>query len=257
MRKVYLLPNSFTAASMFCGTFACFEIYDGNPQHACWLIIAASVLDVMDGAIARLTRSASSFGLHFDSLADLVSFGVAPGMLAYTAFSPTYTMLASAVCSLFAVCAALRLARFNVQALREERKSFRGLPTPAAALAVVSLMWILLVNRGLSEAVPIEKILPPVLVVLAYLMVSKVPFYGLKSLPIVESQPFEILVTMVVIGCLIVMLKSHLDLLVFVVSWSYVLISVGFWLRNPLLGASPAAARKTGPTAPSPAPEDR
>jgi CDP-diacylglycerol--serine O-phosphatidyltransferase len=253
MRKVYILPNAFTAASMFCGVFACFEIFDANPQHAevnpqlaIWLIFAAAFLDVLDGAIARLTRSASAFGIHFDSIADVVSFGVAPALLVYSSFDVASSMLAAAVSSLYAVCGALRLARFNVQATREERKSFVGLPVPAAALAVVSLVWIFQANPSLHAFIQIDKVLPPAMVVLAYLMVSKIPFHGPKSLPIAERQPFEILVTLVVIGCLFVMLKRHLDALSFILAWGYILTSLGFSLR-PARGEDASARTTSAP----------
>src|SRR5688572_12213728 len=87
MRKVYVLPNLFTAASLFCGMLAIIEVCkapeDFNVNEACWLIVTSAILDVFDGAVARLTRTQSSFGLHFDSLSDLVAFGVAPAVLAY------------------------------------------------------------------------------------------------------------------------------------------------------------------------------
>lgn len=236
MRKVYILPNLFTAASLFCGMLAIFEVYsvNGNTQQACLLILLASLLDVADGAIARLTRSTSAFGLNFDSLSDLVAFGVAPSLLAFDAFGPVYPHLAAAVCGLYTVCGALRLARFNVQATREERKSFSGLPIPGAALAVISVVWLFDANPSignwlaqfnpeLAEKSPLAPILPPVLVVIAYLMVSKVPFYGFKSINFAGHQPFEILVTVVVIACLIFLLKDHLDVVLAVVAWVYIL----------------------------------
>ena len=231
MRKVFILPNLFTAASLFCGMLAIFEIINNttdDPQQAteqaCLLILLSALLDVADGAIARLTRSTSAFGLNFDSLSDLVAFGAAPAILAYNAFWDTYPRLAVAVCSLYTICGALRLARFNVQATREEKKSFSGLPIPGAAMAVISVIWVYKnPNLLIAGVLPLAIILPPVLVVIAYLMVSQVPFYGFKSFNLAGRQPFEILVTIVVIACLLYLLKTHLDIVLALVSWTYVI----------------------------------
>lgn len=244
MRKVYILPNLFTAGSLFCGMLAILKILSGapnGPSEACALIIYSSLLDVADGAVARLTRTTSAFGLNFDSLSDLVAFGVAPAVLAYDAFGEAYPHLAAAVCSLFAICGALRLARFNVQATREEKKSFSGLPIPGAALAIVSIVWVSVSNPQLKAWLiqtlpnlknnnPLGPILPPALVIIAYLMVSNVPFYGFKSMHLGRRQPFDILVTIIVVVALLYMLKDYLDIVLFVVIWSYISISLVYGL---------------------------
>ena len=222
MRKVYILPNLFTAGSLFCGMLAILEIYHGNMLQACWYILISAVLDLMDGTVARVTRTTSAFGLYFDSLSDMVAFGVAPAMLAYEVVWKSYPLLAGAVCSLYVVCGALRLARFNVQAAREESKAFLGIPIPGAALAAVSILWLSETEPALAFIVPLEQIFPPIMVVLAYLMVSKVPYFGIKSLNLVGRQPFEILVTIVVVVCLLFMLKEHLIIVGTVMVWFYV-----------------------------------
>ena len=127
LRKVYLLPNLLTAMNMFLGVLAIYGVLDERVTWSCWLIVLAGVLDTMDGAVARLTRSQSDFGLQFDSLSDLISFGVAPSLLAYDAIQDLRTdtdhhRLAMGICALFAVCGALRLARYNVQARGPERR---------------------------------------------------------------------------------------------------------------------------------------
>lgn len=245
MRKVYILPNLFTAGSLFCGMLAIFKVFSSDAPdvtaEACGLILLSSFLDVADGAIARLTRSTSAFGLNFDSLSDLVAFGVAPAVLAYGEFGSTYPHLAAAVCSLFAICGALRLARFNVQATREEKKSFSGLPIPAAAMAIVSIIWVMAANYEfkmwlvqnvphLKDANPLGALLPPALVIIAYLMVSNVPFYGFKSIHLVGRQQFEILPTLVVIGFILYVLKDYFNIVLLVVVWSYVVGSLIYGL---------------------------
>ncbi|MCE5229108.1 CDP-diacylglycerol--serine O-phosphatidyltransferase [bacterium] len=238
MRKIYILPNMFTSASLFCGMWAIFTIYNNNGspnpgaiQEACWLIVFSAFLDVMDGFIARLTRTQSFFGLNLDSLSDLVAFGVAPALMAYDVISDTVPQVAAiTVCAFYVICGALRLARFNVQATREESKTFLGLPIPGAALALISIVWVF-------DTIPLEqylevvhlnldKILTPLVVVLGSLMVSKVPYVGFKSFNLAHRQPFEILVTIVIVGSLLFMMKQNLNILLMVGIWSYIVIGL-------------------------------
>lgn len=226
MRKVYILPNLFTAGSLFSGMLAIFSVYNTEVEQACWLILLSALLDVADGAVARLTRTQSAFGMHFDSLSDAVAFGAAPAIIAYHAFSGLNPHMAAAVCGLYAVFGALRLARFNVQATREEKKTFTGLPIPGAALTVISLVWFFEINKGIAASLPLGLLLPPALLFISYMMVSKVPFYGFKSIPLAGRAPFELLVTSVVIACLLFTLKQHLDVVLLVTSWGYVAASI-------------------------------
>ncbi len=265
MRRIYILPNLFTAAALLAGLLAIFEVLHpggGDLFWACQLVLVAAMFDMIDGLIARLTRTESSFGLQFDSLADVVSFGVAPALLLYSAIHPTFPLLAKATCALYVICAALRLARFNVQAGREERRAFLGLPSPAAAGVAVSLFWAL-AARGESAAFIIpERLLPPILVVLAYLMVSKFPYLGLKSLPLSKRQPFEILVSIVVVLSLLIALKQHIDLLLLTGFGLYAASGPALWLRRMARrgagtaieerGAGSEATRSSAETARSP-----
>jgi CDP-diacylglycerol--serine O-phosphatidyltransferase len=241
MRKVYILPNLFTAASLFCGMLAIIEVLnaaeDVNVTQACWLIVASAILDVFDGAVARLTRTQSTFGLHFDSLSDLVAFGVAPAVLAYGTSRDADPRLLATVCSLFAVFGALRLARFNVQALKEEKKTFTGLPIPGAALAITSLVWFFEVNPRVPAwlielGVPYGIIVPVALIVVAFLMVSNLPFFGFKSVSLAKRQPFEILVIVVMVAGMLYMLRAHLGTVLFVGMWTYLLVSLAYGLTH-------------------------
>jgi CDP-diacylglycerol--serine O-phosphatidyltransferase len=245
MRKIYILPNLITSGSLFCGMLAIFETFgaNGDPRNACWLIVLAAILDVFDGAIARLTKSASAFGMHLDSLADLVAFGVAPALMAYHAYGEDTPRLAPTVCSLYALCGALRLARFNVQAAREERKSFLGLPIPGAALGVTGMVWVLSVSPDTSNAVIFARVCPPVMVVLAYLMVSNFTYFSFKQVSLVNREPFEILVTTVMIALTLFMLKQHLDIVLAVGAWGYIGVGAALAIRQRLpiiLGRAPA-----------------
>ena len=148
MKKIYLLPNLFTTASLFCGLLAILNVFDVATsarlatyryELSCWLILASAILDMLDGWVARMTHTESSFGVQYDSLADLVAFGVAPAILIYTRISEIDNpLVAEVITPVFAICGALRLARFNVQKSTTEKLSFTGLPIPAAAGTVVS-----------------------------------------------------------------------------------------------------------------------
>ncbi len=267
MRKVFILPNLFTSASLFCGMWAIFLVYGNNAtnagaatppvdhiQDACWLILISAVLDVLDGFIARLTHTQSFFGLNLDSLADLVAFGVAPALLAYdTIWDVVPQPAAITVCAFYVICGALRLARYNVQATREESKTFLGLPIPGGALAVVSLVWVFNDVRWLDDV--LERVslsggilLTPLMVVIGSLMVSKVSYVGLKSFKLANRQPFEILVTIVVVASLLFMMKQHLNVLLLAGIWSYIAIGlVGTLLHRrqpkPAVGTTDPHAR--------------
>ena len=227
LRKVYILPNLFTAGSLFSGMLAILHVFAGDPENiraACWLILLSAFLDLADGFIARLTRTQSSFGLQLDSLTDLVAFGVAPALLAFDAIQGRVPSVAAiTACSFFVICGALRLARFNVQAAREESRAFLGLPIPAAGLAVMAIVWNFVQMPFLDEYLRIELFLAPLLVLLAALMVSKVPYLGFKSINLADRQPFEILVSVVVVGILIFLLIEHLSLVLLAVIWIYIL----------------------------------
>ena len=151
LRKgVYLFPSLFTAGNLICGFFSIISTFNGDYVRATYFIILANVLDGLDGYAARLTRSTSQFGVEFDSLADVVSFGVAPAVLVYFwALIPWGTWGWLAACT-FVVCGALRLSRFNVQSTGPAKGYFVGLPIPAAAemIASIVLMYYFLGGEG-------------------------------------------------------------------------------------------------------------
>ena len=180
-KGVYLLPNLITSASLFGGFYAIIASLDGNFEYAAIAIIISGILDGLDGRIARLTGSSSKFGVEYDSLADLIAFGLAPGVLIFTwALRPfgRYGWLAA---FLFVVCGALRLARFNVQITTIESKRFNGLPVPAAAALICStVLMFFYIGRG-EEMVRHVTVLVLVYA-LAFLMISNVHYYSFKEL---------------------------------------------------------------------------
>lgn len=136
-----ILPNLFTAGSIFLGVISIVYASRGNFEYACWFILISMVLDGLDGRVARLTNTASKFGVEFDSLADVVAFGVAPALLLYFYVGVDYGRLGMSVSALFVILGAVRLARFNITS-SQEPNFFIGLPIPSAA--VVIMMWVLI-----------------------------------------------------------------------------------------------------------------
>lgn len=141
-RGIFLLPNLFTTAALFAGFYAVVQALDGQFQTAAVAIFAAIVLDGLDGRIARLTHTQSEFGAQYDSLADMVSFGVAPAVLSYTWALQPLGKIGWVVAFLYCAGAALRLARFNTNLGVIDKRYFQGLPSPAAAALVAGFVWV-------------------------------------------------------------------------------------------------------------------
>lgn len=192
-RGVYLIPSLFTTGNLICGFFSVISTFNGHYFQAAIFIILAHLLDGLDGYVARLTKTTSQFGVEFDSLADLVSFGLAPAILVYYwALVPWGTWGWLAAC-LYVVCGALRLARFNVQARTVEKSHFVGLPIPAAAemIAATILMYYFLGGEGAANK---RVILLLVIYLLAGLMVSNFQYFSLKQMDLKKRHPLWILV---------------------------------------------------------------
>jgi CDP-diacylglycerol--serine O-phosphatidyltransferase len=200
---VYLLPNLITTGSLMLGFFSMTRALAGNYEAAALSIIAAGVLDMMDGRIARATRSTSRFGVEYDSLTDLVSFGIAPAFLIYVSVLVHLGSRGWAIGGLYAVCAALRLARYNVQRDVGERTYNYGLPSTVSGSMVALTIW-LVSELALSPASDpaLRAALTCGFVALALLMVSGVPYASWKSLPTMGRHAFTTLVTLVVLGIL-------------------------------------------------------
>ena len=204
MKKgIYILPNLFTTASLFCGFYSIIASMNGDFSHASISIILACILDGLDGRIARMTNTTSKFGSEYDSLSDLVSFGVAPAILVYTwALSPfgRYGWLAA---FLFVACGALRLARFNIQIGIIESKVFNGLPIPPAAVVVAASVLFFYYLGGDGQFNNISVLIS--MVVLALLMVSNIKYYSFKDLNYFSRKPFMTLVLIIFIFIVVVM----------------------------------------------------
>jgi len=196
-RGIYLLPNLFTTAALFCGFYGIVASINGKFEIAAIAIFVAMVLDGIDGRVARLTNTQSDFGAEYDSLADMVSFGVAPALIMYLWALSSFGKVGWMVSFVYAVCAALRLARFNTQASHSDKNYFQGLASPAAAAIVAGLIWNgPLIKQYLSE--PALNMLALVLTLVAgLLMVSNVRYHSFKGINWRSKVPFATILMIV------------------------------------------------------------
>jgi CDP-diacylglycerol--serine O-phosphatidyltransferase len=197
-RGVYLLPNLFTTGNLLSGFYAVIAVFNADYIAAAIAILVATVFDVLDGRVARLTKTTSKFGVEYDSLADLVSFGVAPGLLIYSWALTNYGRIGWVAAFLFVACGALRLARFNVQVGTVESRYFVGLPIPAAAGLIAAT--VLLDDHILRLGAEMKPLLIVVMTyVLAFLMVSNLRYWSLKGVEMRDRRPFRVLVAAVLV----------------------------------------------------------
>ncbi len=196
-RGIYILPNLVTAASLFAGFYSIVSSLNGNYSTAAIWIFISAVCDGLDGKVARMTGTTSKFGVEFDSLADLVAFGVTPALLMYAWALRPFGRLGWVAAFLFLVCGALRLARFNVQVDTVESKRFVGLPIPAAASMVASTV-LLFYHFGWPSSFKKLAILG-LIYLLAFLMVSNFRYYSFKDPAFIKRQPFGFLLLAVVL----------------------------------------------------------
>jgi CDP-diacylglycerol--serine O-phosphatidyltransferase len=211
-RGIYLLPNLFTTGAMFAGFYAIVAGINAHFSDAAVAVLIAAVLDGLDGRVARLTHTQSEFGVQYDSLADLLSFGLAPALVMYTwslawlrELGPVWGKIGWVAAFVYTACTALRLARFNVQVGVVDKRYFQGLASPAAAAACMSFVWAMdkFGMRG-SQVCLLSLIL---IVTVGLLMVSRVRYYSFKSLPLgTQRVPF-----LWIIGTLLILVLLAID----------------------------------------------
>ena len=217
MRKgIYVLPNLFTTANLLCGFYSIIIAMKGDFYMAAVPILIAFVLDGLDGRIARFTNTTSKFGAEYDSLSDLVAFGVAPSILVYTWGLTGFGKWGWIAASLFVICGALRLARFNIQIGIIESKVFNGLPIPAAASVVATgiLLYHYLGGEGKYHNIGI---LLGVFAV-ALLMVSSIKYYSFKDLNFFAKKPF---MSFLLIVCVMFIVIAEPEIMIFTFALGY------------------------------------
>ncbi|EAU00917.2 MULTISPECIES: CDP-diacylglycerol--serine O-phosphatidyltransferase [Campylobacter] len=195
MQLMYILPNLFTAASAFLGVISVISSIQGNYTKAIIYVVLSLVLDGLDGRVARLTKTTSKFGVEFDSLADLVAFGVAPAILFYIVIGVQFGKFGALIAAMFVVFGAIRLARFNVTTGTYEPNVFIGLPIPTAA--IVSVLWIgVYLDYEILQGFEWFYVL--LQSVLAVLMVSNIRYPSFKKMNLKQTHVMRILVVLVV-----------------------------------------------------------
>jgi CDP-diacylglycerol--serine O-phosphatidyltransferase len=246
-RGVYLLPSVVTSLGLAIGFYSMISGVNGHLELAAILIMVAFLCDGLDGRLARVSQSASPFGVEYDSLADVVAFGAAPATLLYVWALRSLGAWGWVVCAAFVVCAALRLARFNVQAPSADKRRFVGLPVPGAAIAIAALVLAgSYFELDLGRGLPI--FMTPFSLALACLMISSVPYPSFKGINLKRRVSLET-VTAVMIGIGVAIVLPQVTVLI---------LSIGYVLSGPFLlisarlrGKAPSASTDARQTTPS------
>jgi CDP-diacylglycerol--serine O-phosphatidyltransferase len=202
-RGIYLLPNLFTTAALFAGFYSIVQAMNGRYEAAAVAIFIAMVMDGLDGRVARMTRTQSAFGAEYDSLSDMVSFGVAPALVIYVWALKDMGKLGWIAAFVYCACAALRLARFNTQLEVADKRFFQGLPSPAAAALIAGLIWVMH-DYGIKGP-DIRWLAWGVTLFAGLTMVSNFNFYSGKDINLRRSVPFA-MVLLIVLGFILISL---------------------------------------------------
>jgi len=204
---IYLLPNLFTTAALFAGFYAIIAAMRGDFENAAVAIFLAMVLDGLDGRIARLTNTSSKFGAEFDSLADMVSFGVAPALVVFSWALGGLGKFGWSAAFIYVACAALRLARFNTQIETADKNYFTGLASPAAAAIIASTVWVCHDLGWVGKELPLKvSVLVGILTaIVGFLMIANFPYYSFKSIDFRGRVPFVVMIAVVLIFGLIML----------------------------------------------------
>ncbi len=218
-RGIYLLPNLFTTANLFAGFYSIMCAINGNFTVAAATVFVAMVLDGLDGRVARMTNTQSAFGAEYDSLSDMVAFGLAPAIIAYQWALLELGNVGLTIAFIYVACAALRLARFNTQIGVVDKRWFIGLASPAAAGVVAGVVWALSDNGVGAVDLPVAVIiLFAVLVVLSgMLMVSNIKYYSFKDLDLKGRVPFVAILVVVLAFAVVFSDPPRILLLLFLV----------------------------------------
>jgi CDP-diacylglycerol--serine O-phosphatidyltransferase len=241
-RGIYLLPNLFTSAALFAGFYAIVQAMNGNFELAAIAIFIAMVMDGLDGRVARMTNTQSAFGAEYDSLSDMVSFGVAPALILYVWALKPLGKLGWLAAFIYCACAALRLARFNTKLddVNQDKRYFQGLPSPAAAALLAGFVWVSyeygVSGRDVFFGVLKMKWMAWCITVFAGAsMVSDLRYYSGKDINLKASVPF-----FVILGIMLafVLISYSPPEVLFLIMALYALSGYAMWLRGKFKSAS-------------------
>ncbi|MET1081340.1 MAG: CDP-diacylglycerol--serine O-phosphatidyltransferase [Pseudomonas sp.] len=216
-RGIYLLPNLFTTGNLFAGFYAIINAMNGNFYVAAAAVFVAMVLDGLDGRVARLTNTQSAFGAEYDSLSDMVAFGVAPALLAFEWALSSMGKVGWMVAFIYVAAAALRLARFNTQVGTADKRYFIGLASPAAAGVVAGTVWAFsdLGVKGTEMSVFIVVVFAILVAAAGMLMVSNIKYYSFKDLDLKGRVPFVAILVVVLVFAVVFSDPPRILLLIF------------------------------------------
>jgi CDP-diacylglycerol--serine O-phosphatidyltransferase len=225
-RWAFFLPNTFTALNMACGFTAILYGFNGEFYKACMFIVLGAIFDSVDGRVARLTNTQSSFGEQFDSMSDLVSFGVSPAIVYYFRFLNESGRPGMVAAFFFMLCGALRLARFNANIDRVKSDYFQGLPIPGGATAAISMI---LISLKFPDVVYYKPLTVGYLLFYAILMISNIPFPSFKNSDWVRKHKKQVLM---IIFLIMASLFIYEEIMIPFIITFYVLTSLGYFLTH-------------------------
>ncbi len=235
-RGIFLLPNLFTTGALFAGFFAIVQAMNGRFEMAAVAIFIAMILDGLDGRVARMTNTQSAFGAEYDSLSDMVSFGVAPALVMYSFALKDMGKLGWIAAFVFCAGAALRLARFNTMLAVQDKRWFMGLPSPAAATLVAGFIWVMVDNHVKGDEV---RWLAWGLTLFAGItMITSLRFYSGKDVNLRKSVPFLVIV-LVALGFSLIAVDPPIVL--FLLLLAYGLSGYVYWIKRRLSRRRPDA----------------
>ncbi len=232
-RGIYLLPNLFTTAALFAGFYAIVSGMRNQFDYAAIAIFVAMVLDGLDGRVARLTKTQTAFGAQYDSLSDMVSFGIAPALVGYNWGLSELGKIGWLAAFIFTATAALRLARFNIQSGTVDKRYFIGLPSPAAAAVVAGMVWV--GSEFDFSGKRISLIVAFITVAIGLLMVSRIRYYSFKEIDFKDHVPFVAILGLVM---LFIIIAWNPPIVLFIMFFLYALWGPILWLKNKTGGKS-------------------
>ena len=227
---IYILPNLFTASSIFVGVISIVEASKGHFVLASWLVLLALIFDGLDGRVARMTNTASQFGVEFDSLADIISFGIAPAMLLYFFVGCEFGRFGILVSALYVIFGAIRLARFNITTAQNDPNVFIGLPIPTAAIFLS--MWVLLFHKYDLKIFSI--VLLFLALGVAILMVSNFRYPSFKKVKLDKPMVFKTMIGLVMVASLLYLFSAE----------GFAIIILAYTLYGPIVSLRHLNMRK-------------
>lgn len=241
-KGIYLLPNLMTTTALFAGFYAVIAGMNGQFELGAIAIFVAMIFDGLDGRVARMTNSCSAFGAEYDSLADMVSFGLAPALLVYQWALHDFGKIGWLIAFIFTVGAALRLARFNTQVGIADKRYFQGLPSPAAAAVLAGFVWMVETNDLDTGLEPL--IIFALTLAAGLMMVSNIRFSSFKEINLKDKVPF---VTLLIVVLVFVVITLKPAMILFIIFFGYMLSGPVITLR--LLQQKRALRRRSGKAA--------